>query len=323
MKTTRFFMYGLIVLGILMLTGGATAVTMTLPLTQINIQTPTDINITLTGVGGANNTNITLVGAGVDMKGTSVGKGDENNSWVNFPGVTATVAGQITVTAVNASSGTTFDTATIQAGSSRRSRRYMVVSFTPEEPLINEQLTVSVVDKTREDALDDVEVDVFLAGKKVAYGLTDDDGLFMFKPTAAGDYLVQLAKTNYHDAEIEISVFGEAAATTTTTTTRATTTTQAATTTTMEGTTTTRVTTTRVTTPTTTPTTTPITQPTTPTTQPSEGGGLPLLWIAIIVVIILVVVGFFVMKGKGGAGAEEAPAKEEAPAAEAATEEEI
>ncbi len=276
MKTTKFFMQGLVIFGILMLMGGASA-TVANPDT-INLFTPTNINITV----GQTNVNVTLDGAGITggpLTQATVGV----NTWVFFANVEAKLRGQILVTEFNATA--TIGTTTIQAGSVRRSRRYMDYSYTPEEPLAGEELTLEVVDRVREDPLDDVEVDVFLNGKKIAYGLTDNDGLFVFTPAEIGDYAVKMDKTDYHLVEFSISVASEAAATTTTTTLAATTTTLAATT----------------------PTLAPVT---TTTMAVEDDGGLPIVWI-LLIVVILIVVAFVAMKGKGGAEETEEETEEE------------
>jgi thiol-disulfide isomerase/thioredoxin len=80
------------------------------------------------------------------------------------------------------------------------------VSYTPEEPQAGELITITVLDRTREDPLEDVEVDVFLGTRKIEYGLTDDDGIFEFTPPEAGTYSVELSKSSYRPEELSITV---------------------------------------------------------------------------------------------------------------------
>ncbi len=288
----RFFVYGLIILGLFMLIGGASAVT---PkdsagntLSQIDVKTPTTINVTLS----ANATTVTLSGCGVSLGPTASGA----DTWVNFPNVVAQYSGTLYISATGGENGS----ASISCGTGRRPRRYIESSYEPAKPGVNEVVKIIVKDRTREDPLDDVEVDVYLGNKKIAYGLTDDKGLFEFTPNAEGSYLVTLDKHNYRHDEFSITVAGVAA--TTTTTTAVTTTTKAATTTTEATTTTTTTritTTTKATTTTTVAQTTTTVAPATTTTQPAEPSGIPWLWVIVIIVIIIVVVYFVAMRGKG------------------------
>ena len=297
----RFFIYGLIIFGIFMLTGGASAVGIITGVTpeQIDVKTPTDINVSLS----TNNTDVTLSGCGYGpvTKSTSGA-----NKYVVFTGVIAQYPGIIYVTAVNATNAT--GTAEIQVGSGRRPRRYFDINVSGNNT-VNEVVTITVLDRTRQDPIDDAEVDVFLNGKKVAYGLTDDNGVFEFTPTEGGDYLITIDKHNYRREEFSITVSGGEVTTTTTTTTSTTTTTEATTTTTSSSTTTTTTTTTTSTTRTTTTTTTSTTRTT--TTIPAEApGGIPWLWIVVIIVIIIIVIYFVAMRGKGAPPEEEVPAEE-------------
>jgi hypothetical protein len=301
---TKFFMQGMIILGILMLIGGASAQMATCEpnMTRINVKQPYSINVTLS----SNETTVTLTGSGVLCGGGACSETtDAGDTWVVFEDVVAESSGTITVFAENSSTDTCSDT--IQAGSTRRSRRYMVTNVTPAVAVANVDVTLTIRDKTADNLLDDVEVDVFLGETKVAYGVTGENGAFTFKPTAGGTYDVELIKSGYYGASVKITV---AATATTTTTTLATTTTKATTTSTTEA----EVTTTRATTTTrrttTTEATTTTTMPATTTTMAQADGGLPWMWIAVIVVIIVIVVYFVAVKGKGGA-------KPEAPAAEA------
>jgi len=308
----RFFIYGLIIFGIFMLIGGASAAITVIPkdsagndLTRIDVKTPTDINITV----NSNETVITLSGCDVSSSnGTS--QNTSGNTWFLFENVLAQYPGYITVTANN---GTDTGTAEIQVGTGRRPRRYFDISVSGNNT-VNEVVTITVLDRTRQDPIDDAEVDVFLNGKKVAYGLTDDNGVFEFTPTEEGDYLITVDKHNYRHDELSITVSGGAVTTTTTTTTSTTTTTEATTTTTSSTTTTTRTTTTMAPTTTVAPTTTmaPTTTVAPTTTIPAEApGGIPWLWIVVIIVIIIIVIYFVAMKGKGAPPEEAEKATEE------------
>jgi len=300
----RFFIYGLIIFGIFMLIGGASATGIITKITpeQIDVKTPTDITINLS----SNETNVTLSGCGYGpvTKPTS-----GVNKYVVFTGVTAQYPGYITVTAVNATSGETTGTAEIQVGTGRRPRRYFDINVSGNNT-VNEVVTITVLDRTRQDPVDDAEVDVFLNGKKVAYGLTDDNGVFEFTPTEEGDYLITVDKHNYRHDELSITVSGGAVTTTTTSTT----TTTEATTTTTSSTTTSSTTTTMAPTTTVAPTTTmaPTTTVAPTTTIPAEApGGIPWLWIVVIIVIIIIVIYFVAMKGKGAPPEEAEKATEE------------
>ncbi len=308
MNGKRFFIYGLIIFGLFMLIEGASATITVTPkdsagnaLSQIDVKTPTTINVTLS----TNFTDVTLSGCGVSDGPTASG-GDK---YVVFT-VTADFSGTLYITADN---GTDTGYAEIQVGSGRRPRRYMTATYVPEEPKPGESITLYVADRTRKDSLDDVEVDVFLNNKKVDYGLTDNDGLFEFTPEKEGTYLVTLDKHNYRHDEFSITVSGEAVTTTTTTTVAPTTTeaptTTVAPTTTEAPTTTVAPTTTEAPTTTVAPTTTEA-----PTTTVAAAGGIPWLWIIVIIVIIVIVVYFVAMGGKGAPPEE---AEEEAPAEEA------
>jgi hypothetical protein len=292
---TRFFMHGMIILGILMLIGGANAMSVVPNVTRINVDQTYSINVTL----GTNLTTVTMGGAGYAAT-TLPTLG--SNKWVVFNNVKATMAGTIFVSA-NKSADT--GSATIQAGSSRRARRYMTTNVTPAAPAINSDVTIAAFDKTTKKPLDDLEVDVFLKGAKVAYGVMGTSGKFTFKPTAGGTYDVTLTKSSYYSVNLKINV---ASVATTTTTTLAPTTTKATTTTTTEATTPTTKATTTTRKTTTTEAVTTTTMPATTTTMAQAGGGLPWMWIAVIVVIIVVVVYFVAVKGKGGAKPE-APAE--------------
>jgi len=300
----RFFIYGLIIFGIFMLIGGASAVGIITGVTpeQIDVKTPTDINVSLS----TTDTNVTLSGCGFSAGPIN----STSDDYVVFNNVIAQYPGIIYVTA---NSGTDTGSAEIQVGSGRRPRRYFDINVSGNNT-VNEVVTITVLDRTRQDPVDDAEVDVFLNGKKVAYGLTDDNGVFEFTPTEEGDYLITVDKHNYRHDELSITVSGGAVTTTTTTTTSTTTTTEATTTTTSSTTTTTRTTTTMAPTTTVAPTTTmaPTTTVAPTTTIPAEApGGIPWLWIVVIIVIIIIVIYFVAMKGKGAPPEEAEKATEE------------
>lgn len=292
-------MHGMIILGILMLIGGASAQIEVDPdVSRINVQQLYTINISLS----TNDTDVTLSGAGVTCTDCLLSSGADY--YVTFTNVNAAVGGIINVYATN---DTSSGSATIQAGSSRRARRYMTTNVTPAQPAINSDVTISAVDKSTKKPLDDLEVDVYLKGAKVAYGVMGVNGKFTFKPAAGGTYDVILSKSGYYTANLKITV---ASVATTTTTTLAPTTTKATTTTTTEATTATTMATTTTRRTTTTEAATTTTMPATTTTMAQGGGlgGLPWLWIAVIVVIIVIAVYFVAVKGKGGAKPE-APAE--------------
>jgi hypothetical protein len=291
-------MYGMIILGILMLIEGATAtISITATPSTLAVLNPTNINITLS----VNETTVTLSGEGLTATSALTLYSGAGTS-VLFTGVTMQAAG---VLYVNANSSGDSGYSSIQVGSSRRNRRYLIYSYTPEQAVANAEVTLLVKDKTLDDPTDDIEVDVMLAGKKIAYGVTGDDGKFTFMPTQEGIYDVTLRKSGYYDATFKVTVAGSLV---TTTTTLATTTTKAVTTTT-EATTTTQATTTTKKTTTTAPTTT-TTMPATTTTAAAPAGGIDsgMLLIGLVIVIVLVVVYFVAIKGKGGAKPE-APAE--------------
>jgi len=277
--------------------------------TRIDVKTPTDINITVRITNAVENATVTLTGCGVTAD-PDITQNTSAGGWVVFYNVTAQYPGIITVTAVK---GTDTGTAEIQVGTGRRPRRYFDINVSGNNT-VNEVVTITVLDRTRQDPVDDAEVDVFLNGKKVAYGLTDDNGVFEFTPTEEGDYLITVDKHNYRHDELSITVSGGAVTTTTTTTTSTTTTTEATTTTTSSTTTTTRTTTTMAPTTTVAPTTTmaPTTTVAPTTTIPAEApGGIPWLWIVVIIVIIIIVIYFVAMKGKGAPPEEAEKATEE------------
>ena len=252
--------------------------------TRIDVKTPTDINITVRITNAVENATVTLTGCGVTAD-PDITQNTSAGGWVVFYNVTAQFSGIIYVTAVK---GTDTGTAEIQVGTGRRPRRYFDINVSGNNT-VNEVVTITVLDRTRQDPVDDAEVDVFLNGKKVAYGLTDDNGVFEFTPTEEGDYLITVDKHNYRHEEFSITVSGGEVTTTTSTTTSTTTTTEATTTTT-SSTTTTTTTTTTSTTRTTTTTTTSTTRTTTTTIPAEAPGGIPWLWIVVIIVIIIIVI---------------------------------
>lgn len=284
-------MYGMIILGILMLIGGASAAgcTVTANITKLNVLQSYSIEVTVNTTG----TIVTMGGAGFGPVSNASG-----SDVVVFNNVVPTTSGQMFISAVNTTAGISCSMQ-IQAGSNKRDRRYMTTNVTPAAPAINSNVTIFAFDRTTKKPLNDLEVDVYLKDVKVAYGVMGTNGKFTFKPTVGGTYDVTLAKSGYLSVNLKLNV---ASVATTTTTTLAPTTTKATTTTTTEATTsTTRATTTTIRTTTTAATTT-TTIPATTTTKAQDGGmgGLPWLWIALIVVIIAIVVYFVAVKGKGG-----------------------
>ena len=98
----------------------------------------------------------------------------------------------------------------------RRSRR-MGVEF-EETYIINEPVSIHVTYNSR--PLEDVDVDVFHSnGKKVFYGLTNEDGLFTFTPSIIGNYLIELDKSGFRGEEIHIDIYHTVATTSSTTST--------------------------------------------------------------------------------------------------------
>jgi len=60
-------------------------------------------------------------------------------------------------------------------------------------------------DKTNEP-VDEVDVDVFLDGEKVAYGLTDEEGRFEFVPDEDGVYRIEIDRSGYYSEDIHIEI---------------------------------------------------------------------------------------------------------------------
>lgn len=85
------------------------------------------------------------------------------------------------------------------------------------------------------------DVDVFTANRKIAYGKTDDEGIFTYKADKSGTHMITAKKTGYKDAVIYINISPQCSSDTTTTSTTTTTTTTVETTTTTTTTTTTLI----------------------------------------------------------------------------------
>lgn len=143
--------------------------------------------------------------------------------------------------------------------------------------------------------LEDVDVDVFYSGKKVAYGYTGDSGIFSFIPSESGEYFVELDRTKFRKylESFNIDDLVLVVETTTTTTTLPET---ATTSTTLQdmGTTTTTTTTTIITTTSTVAgvsiTSTSTTTTTTMTTIATGGnsdGDMSVIWLIVFVMFIL------------------------------------
>jgi len=191
-----------------------------------------------------------------------------------------------------------------ESGTTRR-RRYMIMTLTGGEEA-GDVVTITITDKNTEDPLDEVDIDVYLNGKKLFSELTDDDGIVEFTPTELGTYLITADITRYRDEEMEIVVGGEPVTTVPETTVTETTVTE----TTAPETTVTETTVEETTVPETTVTETTVTETTAPettvapTTVPAEGAPpVPMWLIVLIVLIVIIVIIYFVTKGGKGAAA--------------------
>ncbi len=111
------------------------------------------------------------------------------------------------------------------------------MSITIGGACLNNVTTIRILGK-RDKPLGDVEIDIFYKNRKVAYGKTDNMGIFKFTPNKLGIYRMEAKKSGYNTEEIEINV--SICVTTTTTITSTTTTILAVTTTTIIPTTTTK-----------------------------------------------------------------------------------
>ena len=259
----------LVVLGLFVLINSANAAIKKVEPSVINVGESADITIEL----DRNETTVRLIDDGCGI--SDVSDYSDNETTVTFSGIVALKTGYIKVYA-NDSSGDT-DTAWIYCASTRRSRRHMDVTYTPAEPVTNEVIIITVLDSRTDDPVEEAEIDIFLNGNKVAYGLTNESGQFTFTPTTAGDYSVTIDRRNYYQEEIVIPV------------------TAGVTTTTVE-------TTVETTIPTTVETTVETTTPP-ETTTPSGGGiGGGTILLIIVGIIVIVVVIFVVTKGKGTSG---------------------
>lgn len=101
----------------------------------------------------------------------------------------------------------------------------------------NKEVPVRVLTPTGSPAKD-AEIDVFSANRKIAYGKTDDQGIFTYKADKSGTHQITAKKNGYKDAEIYINISPQCASDTTTTTFTPITTTTSTTTTTTTTTTT-------------------------------------------------------------------------------------
>jgi len=188
----------------------------------------------------------------------------------------------------------------------KRKRKYMVVTVTGGEEA-GDVITITVTDKNTEDPLEDVDIDIYLDGKKLFSDLTDDDGVVEFTPTEPGTYTITADRTRYRDEEFEIVVGGEPVTTVPETTVTETTVTE----TTAPETTVTETTVTETTVPetTVTETTAATTVPITTTLPAEKAPPVPMWLIVLIVLIVIIVIIYFVTKG--GKGAAAAPKPEE------------
>lgn len=182
-------------------------------------------------------------------------------------------------------------------------RRFFSLSYTPETPSAGQCIKLLVKDKTTDDPVKEADVDIYLNGIKLFYGLTGADGTFEFCPTKPGSYEVEVDKTRYKQETIRISVIG-VAVTTTPVKTVVTTTLPIPTTPEGEIELTTPVETPRrTTTPAETPVvTTPEVKPTTPapvtTIPPVQPKGMDTLWLIIVIIVIIVLVVVYLMTKK-------------------------
>ncbi len=94
-------------------------------------------------------------------------------------------------------------------------RRYFEMSYTPEQPKTGSCVTLKITDRSTGDGVKEADVDIYLDGVKLFYGITDSDGVFgSFCPTKTGTYEVKLDKTRYKEYTDTITV-GAGTATTT------------------------------------------------------------------------------------------------------------
>ena len=188
----------------------------------------------------------------------------------------------------------------------------------PAQAYANSAVVIKVANSDSKKAVAKAGVDIYLgsgnSGKKVAYGMTNENGTFTFTPAEAGTYTVYVDMSSYKEAKETLTV--KSGTPTTAPTTTVVTTTQKATTmpvtttlapvTTTQKTTTTAPTTTQAPVTTRPPETTTTMEEVTETTVPATpvDGGSNMLLIGIIVIIIIAAVVFFMMKGKKGKPAE-------------------
>lgn len=214
----------------------------------------------------------------------------------------------ITVTSDNTSSNVFYMKITVSSSVTPTTyirRKYFSLSYTPERPSAGECIKLLVKDKTTGDPVKEADIDVYLNGIKMFYGLTGSDGTFEFCPTKPGSYTVEVDKTRYRQEILSITVATGAVTTTVPTIVVTTTLPPIPTTPEEELEVTTPIETTKIVTTTKeeVKTTTPVqitTTPTPVTTLPqAQPRGMDTTWLIIVVlVIIIVAVVYLVTKKK-------------------------
>ena len=96
-----------------------------------------------------------------------------------------------------------------------RTREYFSVTLPTGDIHAGDEVVITVANKDTKNPVEKVDVDVYLGDKKVAYGMTDDNGVFKFTPAEAGEYRIVLDKSRYHTVEEIFTVSSGAAPTTT------------------------------------------------------------------------------------------------------------
>ncbi len=325
MKSKNLLMFGVILVGIIMLAGSVSAALFTVTANPDRILANKEYNVTVT-VTPCNLSAIVRL-SGCDDKvstdnGTTLviegGMGKCEGVFINLKSRKDDC--NIKVEAVPngySYSDTTPDRIWVKEDSS--SKRDLDINVTPA--CVGEAIVVIVKDEKLQKPVKEVDISVYLGEKakaddyiKNSRGLTDDDGRYEFIPDQAGIHTLSFEREGYRYVEVQVDVCEEGPETTTPVTTTVKETTTAATTSVKE---TTTAATTSVKEETTVEETTTAEETTTveETTTIEDGGGLDGGMMIIIIIVIVVIGGiiyFMTMRGGGEAEEEGAGATEEA-----------
>ncbi|MBN2251554.1 MAG: hypothetical protein JW724_05735 [Candidatus Altiarchaeota archaeon] len=101
------------------------------------------------------------------------------------------------------------------------------MKITVANQCLKEEVVITLTGK-RDKPLEDADMDIYYRDRKIAYGKTNDEGIFKFKAEKEGINQLKAKKSGYNDLEYELNITECAKATTTSTSTMPAPTTRAA-----------------------------------------------------------------------------------------------